>query len=180
MHENPVSLDVLYAKVGAVEEGLAATANGSANLIQELQQKMQKLEGAATAAPGMGVPVQAGGTTSSPRCPAQAERRRRRSPKREPKPPPGFNPPVAPKPAETKSRRSFPALHPRSTSATKAAPAPDAPGLGNNIVEAPAAQPQVDTKKLGDDYKVEEGTPPQDCHRAGGDDAGIQLGVAQV
>ena len=28
---NPLSLDVLYAKVGAIEEGLASAANGSAS-----------------------------------------------------------------------------------------------------------------------------------------------------
>eukprot|EP00227_Mantoniella_beaufortii_P009098 CAMPEP_0197584160 /NCGR_PEP_ID=MMETSP1326-20131121/6855_1 /TAXON_ID=1155430 /ORGANISM="Genus nov. species nov., Strain RCC2288" /LENGTH=1010 /DNA_ID=CAMNT_0043148485 /DNA_START=142 /DNA_END=3170 /DNA_ORIENTATION=- len=49
-----LSLDVLYAKVGVVEEGLAAAANGSANLIAELQQQISHLgvvpSSAATAA----------------------------------------------------------------------------------------------------------------------------------
>ena len=172
VHENPMSLDVLYAKVGAVEEGLAATANGSSNLIQELQQKMQKLEGAATAAPGMGVPVQAPGMNNvrqefpPPPAPAQAAPAAPATPKREPKPPPGFNPPVPPKPAEPKPAKLPPAFTP-SIEIKDGAPGPATPpGWGEKATtaatQAPApAQPQVDTKKLGDDYKVEEGTLPR-------------------
>ena len=171
VRENPMSLDVLYAKVGAVEEGLAATANGSSNLIQELQQKMQKLEGAATAAPGVGVPVQAPGMNNvvkafppppAPAAPAPA------TPKREPKPPPGFNPPVPPKPAAPKPAKLPPAFTPSiEIKDGAAAPGPATPpGWGDKATtaatQAPApAQPQVDTKKLGDDYKVEEGTLPR-------------------
>ena len=155
LHESPASLDVLYAKVGAVEEGLAATANGSANLIQELQEKVSKLEGggATGVAPGWNNVVTA--------VPAPAKKA---EPKREPKPPPGFNPPVAPKEAETKKQAETklpPPFTPAIDLGGKAAPAPATPPGWNNIVEAPARQAQVDTKKLGDDYKVEEGTLPR-------------------
>ena len=43
--DNPLSIDVLFAKVAAVEEGLAAAANGSAGMIQELSDKIVRLEG---------------------------------------------------------------------------------------------------------------------------------------
>ena len=191
VHENPMSLDVLYAKVGAVEEGLAATANGSSNLIQELQQKMQKLEGAATAAPGMGVPVQAPGMNNvvknfpPPPAPAQAAPAAPATPKREPKPPPGFNPPVPPKPAEPKPAKLPPAFTP-SIEIKDGAPGPrHAPGLGREGDHRgyPGPCPGAAAgghQEAGRRLQGGGGDPPQDCHRAGGDDAGIQLGVAQV
>ena len=163
LRANPASLDVLFAKVSAVEEGLAATANGSSKAIDELSQKVRKLDGGPGSAPASAgawgqTPVQAPGVnnvvTNFPPPAKDAKK---------PKPPPGFKPPVPPA-ADAKPATPLPDFTP-AFSVKADAPAPATPpGWGEKQAQAasPApAAPAVDTSKLGSDYKVEEGTLPR-------------------
>ena len=150
---NPLSLDVLYAKVGAIEEGLASAANGSATMLRNLEERMQKLEGGKPLG-GVATPVQAPGVNNvlpafKPPTPPPA------APSAPAKKPPSFTPakPAAPK----KDAPAFtPAFEIKGDSVAPPAPA-QPPGLGLN---AKPAAPEVDPA-LGDDYKIEEGTLPR-------------------
>ena len=89
--EGPLSLDVLYAKVGAVEQGLAQTANGSAGLIAELQEKIKQLEGTNSNAGAVG------GITKNAFAPPKPASTPAAAPK-VPVKPPAFKPATTPKP----------------------------------------------------------------------------------
>ena len=164
LRANPASLDVLFAKVASVEEGLAATANGSSKAISELAQKIQTPGvNNVPAAPGAwgNTPVQAPGVnnvvTNFPSPTKQGKK---------PTPPPGFNPPTPPanleKPKAATPLPNFtPAIHIKDANAAPAPATP--PEWGDNAIAAAPAPttPKIDTTKLGDDYKVEEGTLPR-------------------
>ena len=104
-----------------MEEGLAATANGSSKAIDELSQKVRKLDGGANAPASAGAwgqtPVQAPGVnnvvTNFPPPAKDAKK---------PKPPPGFKPPVPPA-ADAKPATPLPDFPP-AFSVKSDAPAP--------------------------------------------------------
>ena len=103
---NPLSLDVLYAKVGAIEEGLASAANGSATMLRNLEERMQKLEGGKPMG-GIATPVQAPGANNV--LPAF------KPPTPRPPPPPR-SPPPSPRPSPPRPSRTHPRSRRRSRS----------------------------------------------------------------
>jgi len=171
---NPASLDVLFAKVSAVEEGLAATANGSSKMISELQREVRRLDGVPASGENAwkNAPVHVPGVNNVvTNFPAPATKVGKK-----PTPPPGFKPPVPPAAnpsGETKNATPLPNFTPAFTvkdggGAPAAATPPgwnDAPRSAavspSPASSTPAAPPQKDTSKLGADYKIEEGTLPR-------------------
>ena len=166
MEGNPLSLDVLYAKVGVVEEGLAQTANGSAGLIQDLQVKMKQLEqgksvgGIAAAVGGVinkAFPPPAAAAAAPP-APPKTFPKPSPAPARKPVAPPSFKPSTNPKPATGLPRVNLPpdftpAFVVDRGAVKKSAAVPFPP---------PAAPPPDVVKKFADDdFVLEEGTLPR-------------------
>ena len=156
---NPLSLDVLYAKVGAIEEGLASAANGSAQMLRNLEERMQKLEGGKPMG-GAPTPVQAPGVNNvlpafKPATPPPAAAKPA-APAAPAKKPPAFTPATPPEAPKKDAPAFTPAFEIKGDKAA-ATPAPaQPPGMGLNAKAPVKADPA-----LGDDYKIEEGTLPR-------------------
>jgi alpha-amylase len=159
LRANPASLDVLFAKVSAVEEGLAATANGSSAKINELQRKINTLD-VSPAPPGAwgNTPVQAPGVNNVVTAFPPG------GTKKKPNPPPGFKPPLPPASTPTPLPNFAPAIQIKNVNAAPASATPPSWGVSAQSAGAPESVQNNtvrDTSKLGADYKIEEGTLPR-------------------